>query len=112
MRPEELRIGIWINTPDKGDHQVQDGIEIHLLEGNPPNPIPLTEEWLLKFGFEKQQDGDLTIYPGKNCYAFSEQWIHNGYPTSDSNALMKCKYVHQLQNLFFALTGEELTIKE
>ena len=23
-----------------------------------------------------------------------------------------CEYVHQLQNLYFALTGEELTIKE
>ena len=24
----------------------------------------------------------------------------------------ECDYVHQLQNLYFALTGEELTIKE
>lgn len=32
-----------------------------------------------------------------------------GYPLSEYKQI---EYVHQLQNLYFALTGEELTIKE
>ena len=31
---------------------------------------------------------------------------------NDSTYLRDIKYVHQLQNLYFALTGEELTIKQ
>ena len=73
-------------------------------------PIPLTEEWLSKFGFEN---------------AFADKWdgmewmpceFINGklYYTPDMHhhASKGIENVHQLQNLYFALTGEELTIKE
>ena len=82
-------------------------------------PILLTEEWLLKFGFIKAKFS-------------SEYWSHysliNGWNvalshhTEESSGVNKdlvywgdnyveLKYVHQLQNLYFALTGEELIIK-
>jgi hypothetical protein len=68
-------------------------------------PIPLTEEWLLKFGFEKYDDmilywelDDVTIWEEKGKYQFF----------SDKNI----KYVHQLQNLYFALTEKELELKD
>lgn len=78
-------------------------------------PIPLTEEWLLKFGFEfgmKFQDFvkgkyKFTQLKNKILYGeFSEEGIFY------FNTITKIKYLHQLQNLYFALTNEELTIKE
>jgi hypothetical protein len=72
-------------------------------------PIPLTEELLLTFGFES--DGiewwngvlSLGIYKDGLYYC----------PTEDIHYRLgkEFKYVHELQNLHFALTGEELTIK-
>jgi len=71
-------------------------------------PIPLTEEWLVKLGFEKNETG--FYYKGRFTYhneygwKILEQWVKNWVGVSE------LKYVHQLQNLYFSLTGEELTI--
>jgi hypothetical protein len=69
-------------------------------------PIPLTEDWLLKFGFK--QDSDL-----KNSICRYGIWFNknNMEATYLSQKLIKIKYVHQLQNLYFALVGEDLTLK-
>jgi hypothetical protein len=74
--------------------------------------LKLTEEWLLKFGF--------TSNPYADCYDFNgikiecdktrgrlELWCSN-----ITGKIMYLTSVHQLQNLYFALTGEELIIKE
>lgn len=70
--------------------------------------IPLTEEWLLKFGFDNKFNKDkFTIIPkGKLGY-------ENGRTYFNSWTILEKQpdYVHQLQNLYFALTGEELTFK-
>lgn len=73
------------------------------------NPIPLTEEWLLKFGFDNKYNKDkFTIIPKgilnyKNGRTYFNSWtILEKQPD----------YVHELQNLYFALTGEELTLNE
>ena len=84
-------------------------------------PIPLTEEWLLRFGFEKgnkvYKDAfsinllktDLYL---RKCYYGGYYWGFNLENKLDCefNDAKSVKYVHQLQNLYFALTGEELTI--
>jgi len=75
------------------------------------DPIPLTEEWLLKFGFE-----NLSLTPkfdGSKCN-FTFYWevdeivLRENY---EDIFITRISYVHQLQNLYFALTGEELEIK-
>jgi hypothetical protein len=74
-------------------------------------PVSLTEEWLLKFGFERMADNlyeknPLSIsFPSTVEITCAHTWQTAlvGYDIS---------YVHQLQNLYFALTGEELTIKK
>ena len=73
---------------------------------NSMNPIPLTEEWLLKFGFYKSETfKNSFIKKGVDIYiqdtAFWYDLLNNS---------IEIKSVHQLQNLFFALTNEELTI--
>jgi len=66
-------------------------------------PIPITEEWLLKLGFINDdaqryfKNGIYLILYDEGCTILHNQ-IHINY-----------FYVHQLQNLYFALTGKELT---
>ena len=71
-------------------------------------PIPLTEEWLLKFGFkDKSMALPHIVFDVANALTWNEssKTLTFGYYGE-----LKCEYVHQLQNLYFALTGEELTI--
>jgi hypothetical protein len=74
-------------------------------------PIPLTEEWLLKFGFEKEKPDYLWWrLNGVTINVFNgEAYKLN---TGGYTFYRHFKHVHQLQNLYFALTGEELTLKE
>ena len=83
-------------------------------------PIPLTEEWLLKFGFRyiteysERYDGfayvlDLGFIIIGNGVMGGDIIIFNSERKSTGKTI---EYVHQLQNLFFALTGEELKLKD
>ncbi len=83
-------------------------------------PIPLTEEILLRLGFNKDyKNGYIGIDSGnvdfvltepfvlgewQNCYEF--EFIAGGWPK-----LKKIEYVHDLQNFFYSLHSEELTFK-
>lgn len=72
------------------------------------DPIPLTPEWLERLGFID----DLPWAKG-NFRVDSENRFHVVDGTGYSVIVARnIEYVHQLQNLYFALTGEELTIKE
>ena len=70
------------------------------------DPIPLTEDILLKCGFEY----DFISY---NLH-FGIDW-HNGVlrfsQGKGKTIFLPCTHLHQLQNLYFALTQKELTIK-
>ncbi len=83
-------------------------------------PIPLTEEWLEKFGFDNilnTKNYQITIGKG---LTFSIAWngtfcITSIYVVSGPETFImpaNIKYVHQLQNLYHSLTGEELKVKE
>ncbi|MCE5225881.1 MAG: hypothetical protein LLG05_08460 [Porphyromonadaceae bacterium] len=75
-------------------------------------PIPLTPELLEKCGFKSNhptyyyipiEDNCLHVYYSNNgLYGYNVKYMH-AY-------LGEIKYLHQLQNLYFALTGEELEI--
>lgn len=73
--------------------------------------IPLTEQILLKAGFDKTMAWTFAIELKGNLklvYYLGEKGWSIGFKNySDFSDL---KYLHQLQNLYFALTGEELTI--
>lgn len=82
-------------------------------------PIPLTEAWLVKFGALSDEPstpffivsmprniGEIRVNP-KNGMTWLRHW-------SQPAGLMNPEslfYVHQLQNLYHSLCGEELTIK-
>jgi hypothetical protein len=84
------------------------------------DPIPLTEEWLLNFGFKKYVSDDIDIdidfqisFHNKSSEGLIVQLF------MDSNGVIFFSHsgislfsVHHLQNLYFALTGEELKKQE
>jgi hypothetical protein len=125
MKVNELRIGNKFYLPN-GEIGTISYHEIRLLivamEKPNYNPIPLTEEWLLKFGFEdvdlnmsgsnwlvKEQKG-LWRQAIRIAYSEkSEEWSLTLECVSPPTlSIVRLKYVHQLQNLYFALTGEEI----
>lgn len=71
-------------------------------------PIPLTEEWLLKLGAEKDENGDLFIpYLNDLRFYLTDGVIQlcKSYHAPIMN-FEHIKYVHQFQNLHFLLTGK------
>ena len=70
-------------------------------------PILLTEEWLLKFGFEKKSGWDDYEYYIKD----EVEIIFNENVMFKNSIENQIEYVHQIQNIYFALTGNELTNK-
>jgi hypothetical protein len=73
------------------------------------NPIPLTEDWLLKFGFGNHRDD--FVYKGLR---FSRHEDSNDpcIKIACGGLWIGLDYVHELQNLVQVLLNEELTIKE
>lgn len=130
MKASELRIGNYVWEDYGGDYVVT---SIHnksfetigltkpsfKTEGvylvDEIKPILLTEEWLFKFGFSASKTKMLVDVYRIGEYQYMPKYEYFGFTgDTDNKGLIKSdvKYVHQLQNLYFALTGEELRIKE
>jgi len=67
-------------------------------------PIPLTNDWMIKFGFELFPWG---FVKNKLRISFNSK---TEFRYISDNISIQIKSVHQLQNLYFALTGDELTL--
>jgi hypothetical protein len=147
MEAKELKIGNFIATKECGCSEVcwiggnwvglQDGDDWH-EEGI--HPIPLTEDWLRKFGFTAIENStyingrqwmlqvssdyideeldevvnrDGTWFDGIGSHSYREDGAMGVCALCRGNYICNnIRTVHQLQNLYFALTGEELTLKE
>jgi hypothetical protein len=105
IKANELRIGNCINN---GKQNIRVSATTFNTDISQYNPIPLTEEWLLKFGFEVYK-----FDHKKNQYRFKDRLIViRDDLFCDYGTGVIINHVHQLQNLYFCLCGEELTIKE
>lgn len=123
MKANELRLGNLVHAKlasGKGRtvvHKITGYNIANLSDGLTSSfvfePIPLTEEWLLKFGFDPKDNRDISGYVKNNLVV---EWLFDRwtgrlyYDFKTSVQIIKLEYVHQLQNLFYALTGQELTI--
>jgi len=133
MKASIPRLGNYVLAIDNvfGEVFGIDGMEITMLNYPYTDIIPFTqpvdvlkgiprnEGWLAKFGFDKsirkldRNGGEYWSDIGLvlvNDDVDNPEW---GYLfTMNGESLIVVKYVHQLQNLYFALSGEELTFKE
>ena len=119
MEAKELRIGNLIMFGElRHECKPHDILnlyqsEIAQREISEYKPIPLTEEWLVKFGFEKNENETNCEHWhfGENPFThdYMIQLKNTGQGYFFQNWHHRIKYVHQLQNIYFALTGEELT---
>jgi len=104
MNANELRIGNYIDLygsmaklhPLDYENRCDD------FEFKDFKPIELNEEWLLGFGIKFGWDNfDIE-------FLFNEYNLRYRYDIGSSAFITSIKYVHQLQNLYFSLTGKEL----
>ena len=120
MEAKELRIGNYVKDHlgrvQKVSETRSDAYICYLSNGtklkyklNTTKPIPLTEEWLVKFGFL------LDLHHHRRLtYSLNRITTYKQDGVFWCDILWDClelKHVHQLQNLYFALTNEELIIK-
>lgn len=115
----ELRIGnlIYIDNGEKPRYEYEvTAHDIEEVEGNGEDcfPIPLSPEWLERAGFEKTgryaigSGGYITYKLGK----VELLQVSKGGTYTIPFYEPKIKYVHQLQNIYYYLSGgEELTFK-
>ena len=82
--------------------------------------ISITEDWLINFGFQNYHCWEYRWVTGglqlieTNGYWYPAVFSHPEMSHEDDQcvSLNRIKYVHELQNLFFAITGKELELKE
>ena len=127
MKKNEVRIG---NITDKGrvkylfSHGIilGDGITFNFDE---LKPVPLNDEWMLKLGFKKvKNNGYINGYEyirKIDSVEFNGIGKFNYNKTGEIIVTVDCRgnyicnnlnYVHQVQNLYFALSGTEIKIKK
>jgi len=123
MKANELRLGNYIESNINGCTRIKSGI-VQLDEASlyylfdvdndweRLKPIPLTEEWLERFGFEKENSINEEWRKEKSLPIIKEGDEFSFIVGYYENTIGFFKYVHQLQNLYFALTGKELELKE
>jgi len=125
IQAKEYKIGNWIvdwETEEKY-FQIEEirkyvGYEVWAyyrnssIKSKKPEPIELSEEILLKCGFQAKNDyenfifNEIEISSSVRVVSTNERksfWLVGKYE-------IRIQYLHQLQNLYFALTNEELTV--
>lgn len=122
IQANELRIGNAINNSVNGvividAHYMLDRLQ-GLVEGS-DTPIPLTEDILIKCGFEHgviecslsiELGNDTILYDDLSCDRMYIMQEMEGERPDCMSIPQDIKYLHQLQNLYFALTGNEIIV--
>ena len=114
MEAKELRIGNWVyQTIDKKNITIEVFDIRNIIDGwKSYEPIPLTEERLLKLGnAEKKRFPDEVDVYDRFRFIWKDAYKYWYVVTIKSKEyLTKIEFVHEYQNFIFALTGEELTM--
>jgi hypothetical protein len=116
MKATELRIGNLVNYKivDKLDERKEwfepceiDAVDLQVIDSD-YQPIPLTKEWFLKFGFiETTSKSGLIRNFTKGNFKLEMSNSGNFYFGKKLTP-----YVHKLQNLYYELEDNELTLKK
>ena len=136
MQATELRLGNRIITHDGFGKPHKDTVRFiarafptskdiyvfgEIIYANPVKEvkgIPINHRWLKKFGFEKISHEEYRRENSQFWMFCNEDNIYSAWLIDKDNLdtdydlpLKTIKYVHQLQNLYFSLTGKELQSK-
>lgn len=131
MKASELRIGNYVSYYTGYSTEIGSADLDMIKQAGILFPIPLTEKWLTDFGFIIT-DGEISgLYRKRQYTTFTKSHLDvdlfEDIDTDKTKALywfcytfegeggqeidVEIKHVHQLQNLYFALTSEELILK-
>lgn len=126
IQAKELKLGNWVTHKIEGDMQIDlsdfEHIHLHQAAITEYLPIELTTEWLTRFGFDEingwtrfgiaiDMDG---TYLCLDCDEEENVFTTVSLYDVDENMavyLRPLTYVHELQNLFYSLSDEELKLK-
>lgn len=122
----ELRIGSWVNLAlldgsVAKDIPLNQAQLIGVFKGEfVVNPIDITTTWLVVNGFSEDNNGIfsyglqthyLDITPGQDgFYPAYGQLPEMSSEDEQRVSLNRINFIHEFQNLFFVLTGEEFNI--
>lgn len=138
MKTNELRIGNWVCWSDEeeiypvmitgvvGEDTVW--VEFQMEDGDTDGTdcgsesirgIPFDNEWRKKFGFTEAEFGDTyggylspKLQDESHIRIFKREDGFEHITSRPFGRTVKLPFVHTIQNFIYALTGEELTIKE
>ncbi len=115
MKPTELRLGNWIYVRTNGDYEKVNNI--HDNFGGFVDGIELTKELIKQSGFletkpnsEEYFKDDETQF--RKMLRIKKHPVNDGFMIIGKDFILcTLKYLHELQNLYYLLTGVELDIE-
>lgn len=129
MKAHELRLGNYyeyrvidkVANTDTWELTAIDIDDLKWLLKNPDypmyRPIAITEEWLLRLGCKRDIQPYFTLPHAESEVFIGEKLVYDTIymelivvQCDECGYSIPCKNVHLLQNIFFCLTGQELTI--
>lgn len=123
MKASELRLGNLVNIYKGNKIGLDENClvesvavaDVNGFDEDDVEPIPLTEEWLIRLGFTLDKDDIHVLSVGRRAFSLvyvdQLRCVDVNYQNDiggDWCQLPEVEYVHQLQNLCSVLTGEEL----
>lgn len=109
IEENELRVNNYYRYPNSNPFKLEiSDLSGKLIEDlDIIEPIKITNEILVLFGFENKSGGEYV----KDRFTYRNRFsdlIVRGYEFDYNGIICYPLYVHHLQNIYFALTGEEL----
>lgn len=110
IKANELRIGNWLLCAEVDVPFQWQASDFEEVNNSKARPIPLTHKILEQCGFKESRQTFFTWYTRRLTDSqfrldYSDETT---YHWVQSNTIVELNYLHQLQNLYFAITGEEL----
>lgn len=122
LSAQELRIGNYhyYTVEDSEDErkkwdevcQIEAEDFPHIDNDDSYKPIPLTEEWLFKFGNVKKTKVIQVLEVFERFgFIWKDEYGYWYVVTKSGDYLTKIEFVHEYQNFIFSSTGTELVVK-
>lgn len=113
IEPRELMAGNWVKDPYNVERQMT-AKDVWRAETMAFYPIPLSPEVLKKCGFVERQESFFLYYSKEYIHVAVTRKVELEYLDEKTyawiagNTIVHLTFLHELQNLYFALTGTEL----